>query len=27
MRVLQTNPIMESFGCAKTVWCARHAAR
>ena len=27
MRVLQTNPIMESFGCAKTVWCARHTAR
>jgi len=21
-RVLKTNPIMESFGCAKTVWCA-----
>jgi type II secretory pathway predicted ATPase ExeA len=20
-RVLKTNPIMESFGCAKTVWC------
>ena len=25
-RVLQTNPIMESFGCAKTVWYAPHSS-
>lgn len=26
VRVLKTNPIMESFGCAKTVWCVRARA-